>query len=115
MWLAIASGYLCAIDRGASRALAVEAPDADRSVCWSHYSEGLRAAGRQRLVRHGHLPEREIMTGIGPGRRALPARAGPRRRRLRAHPLFVGNSAAIRTPVEEPRGADPDPLQYSGR
>jgi putative transposase len=22
--------------------------------------------GRQRLVRHGHLPEREIMTGIGP-------------------------------------------------
>ena len=22
--------------------------------------------GRRRLVRHGHLPEREIMTGIGP-------------------------------------------------
>jgi hypothetical protein len=22
--------------------------------------------GRQRLARHGHLPEREIMTGIGP-------------------------------------------------
>ena len=22
--------------------------------------------GRQRLVRHGHLPEREVMTGIGP-------------------------------------------------
>ena len=27
---------------------------------------GLRTeAGRQRLVRHGHLPEREVMTGIG--------------------------------------------------
>jgi putative transposase len=25
-----------------------------------------RSRGRQRLVRHGHLPEREIMTGIGP-------------------------------------------------
>jgi hypothetical protein len=22
--------------------------------------------GRQRVVRHGHLPEREVMTGIGP-------------------------------------------------
>jgi hypothetical protein len=29
--------------------------------------------GRRRLVRHGHLPEREIMTGIGCC--ALPARA----------------------------------------
>jgi len=28
---------------------------------------GLRTEdGRQRLVRHGHLPEREVMTGIGP-------------------------------------------------
>jgi hypothetical protein len=27
--------------------------------------------GRQRLVRHGHLPEREIMTGHRPGRAAL--------------------------------------------
>jgi putative transposase len=26
----------------------------------------LTEEGRQRLVRHGHLPEREIMTGIGP-------------------------------------------------
>ena len=24
------------------------------------------AAGHQRVVRHGHLPEREIVTGIGP-------------------------------------------------
>jgi len=23
-------------------------------------------AGRRRIVRHGHLPEREIQTGIGP-------------------------------------------------
>ena len=28
--------------------------------------ENLTEDGRARLVRHGHLPEREIMTGIGP-------------------------------------------------
>jgi hypothetical protein len=32
--------------------------------------------GRQRLVRHGHLPEREIMTGICPVA-VLPTRARP--------------------------------------
>src|SRR5262249_62377504 len=30
------------------------------------HAEKLTDEGRQRLVRHGHLPEREIMTGIGP-------------------------------------------------
>src|SRR2546422_6649067 len=30
------------------------------------YADLKTAAGHQRVVRHGHLPEREIMTGIGP-------------------------------------------------
>ena len=30
------------------------------------YAELKTDGGRQRLVRHGHLPEREVMTGIGP-------------------------------------------------
>src|SRR6202030_2266196 len=30
------------------------------------HADKLTADGRQRLVRHGHLPEREIVTGIGP-------------------------------------------------
>jgi len=30
------------------------------------HADKLPDDGRQRLVRHGHLPEREIMTGIGP-------------------------------------------------
>jgi hypothetical protein len=30
------------------------------------YAENMTQDGRQRLVRHGHLPEREIITGIGP-------------------------------------------------
>jgi hypothetical protein len=32
----------------------------------SGHADKLTADGRQRLVRHGHRPEREIMTGIGP-------------------------------------------------
>jgi hypothetical protein len=35
------------------------------------YSDLVTEEGRQRVVRHGHLPEREIMTGIGP----VPVRA----------------------------------------
>ena len=30
------------------------------------YADLKTEAGHQRVVRHGHLPEREIMTGIGP-------------------------------------------------
>jgi hypothetical protein len=31
----------------------------------SCHADQLTEVGRRRLVRHGHLPEREIMTGIG--------------------------------------------------
>ena len=45
-----------------------------RGRCWqaevsallSLHADKLTDDGRARLVRHGHLPEREIMTGIGP-------------------------------------------------
>src|SRR5262249_4851011 len=36
-----------------------------RERCWRRLLLSSHA-DRQRLVRHGHLPEREIMTGIGP-------------------------------------------------
>ena len=32
----------------------------------SMHADKLTEEDRQRLVRHGHLPERQIMTGIGP-------------------------------------------------
>jgi len=44
------------------------------------------------------------------GRRALPAGARPRRPRLGAHPLFLGDFAALGALVEKPRSADPNPL-----
>jgi hypothetical protein len=54
--------------------------------------------GRKRLVRHGHLPEREIMTGIGPVGVRCPRvrdRAGEGSQR---NSLFLGDSAALRGP-----------------
>jgi len=44
-------------------ARAIEAEVADLLTAHMHLTD---AQGRQRLVRHGHLPEREVMTGIGP-------------------------------------------------
>jgi hypothetical protein len=59
----------------------------------SVHADKLTDDGHQRLVRHGHLPEREIMTGIGP--------AAVRCTRVRDRAVFwlmsnsnlVGNSA----------------------
>ena len=44
-------------------ARAIEAEVADLLAAHMHLTD---ARGRRRLVRHGHLPEREVMTGIGP-------------------------------------------------
>ena len=52
--------------RNGARALLTQAVEAEVSALLSCHVEKLTADGRQRLVRHGHLPAREIMTGIGP-------------------------------------------------
>jgi putative transposase len=44
----------------------VQAVDAEVAALLSVHAEELTTDGRRRLVRHGYLPEREIMTGIGP-------------------------------------------------
>ena len=43
-----------------------DAIEAEVSDFLDRLSRFLTEEGQQRLVRHGHLPEREIMTGIGP-------------------------------------------------
>lgn len=43
-----------------------QAIEAELADLMSRYSTETDAGGRQRLVRHGHLPERKVMTGIGP-------------------------------------------------
>ena len=52
--------------RNGARALLTQAVEAEVAALLSSHADKLTDDGRQRLVRHGHLPEREIMTGIGP-------------------------------------------------
>jgi hypothetical protein len=52
--------------RTGARALLAQAVEAEVATLLSRYADETTDDGRQQLVRHGHLPEREIMTGIGP-------------------------------------------------
>ena len=52
--------------RSGARKLLAQAIEAEVSDFIDRHSGFLTDEGQQRLVRHGHLPEREIMTGIGP-------------------------------------------------
>jgi putative transposase len=52
--------------RNGARALLAQAVEAEVAALLSRHADELTDDGRQRVVRHGHLPEREIMTGIGP-------------------------------------------------
>ena len=49
-----------------ARALLTQAVETEVADFLGRYANLKTEAGRQRVVRHGHLPEREIMTGIGP-------------------------------------------------
>jgi putative transposase len=52
--------------RTGARALLAQAVEAEVATLLGRHADELTEDGRQRLVRHGHLPERKIMTGIGP-------------------------------------------------
>ncbi len=51
--------------RSGARRLLVEAIEAEVSGFIAEHSDLVDEAGRRRVVRHGHLPERKIQTGIG--------------------------------------------------
>ena len=57
---------LTEILRNGAHALLTQAVEAEVADFLSRYANFKTEAGRARVVRHGHLPEREIMTGIGP-------------------------------------------------
>jgi len=59
------SDPLTEVLRIGARALLGQAVEAEVTALLSSHAGKLTDDGRQRLVRHGHLPEREIMTGIG--------------------------------------------------
>ena len=52
--------------RSGARRLLAEALETEIEVFLSQYSELKDAQGRKRITRNGHLPVREIQTGIGP-------------------------------------------------
>jgi putative transposase len=51
--------------RNGARALLARAVEAEVAEFLAQHADLWTDDGRQRVVRHGHLPEREIMTGIG--------------------------------------------------
>jgi hypothetical protein len=57
---------LTEILRNGARALLTQAVETEVADFLGRYADLKTEAGHQRIVRHGHLPEREIMTGIGP-------------------------------------------------
>ena len=60
------SDPLTEVLRSGARALLAQAVEAEVAALLSVHADELTADDRRRLVRHGYLPEREIMTGIGP-------------------------------------------------
>ena len=52
--------------RDGARKLIEQAVHAELAALMAAFSGERLEDGRARLVRHGHLPEREVMTGIGP-------------------------------------------------
>ena len=59
------SDQLTDILRDGARTLIVQAVESEVSAFLAKHADLKTEGGRQRVVRHGHLPEREVMTGIG--------------------------------------------------
>jgi transposase-like protein len=60
------SDRLTEVLRSGARALLAQAVESEVAAFLDRHADRLTADGLQRVVRHGHLPEREIVTGIGP-------------------------------------------------
>ena len=60
------SDPLTDILRDGARTLLAQAVEAEVAAFMARHVDLKTEDGHQRIVRHGHLPEREIMTGIGP-------------------------------------------------
>ena len=57
---------LTGVIRDGARKLIEQAIEAELAALMASYANDKLDDGRARLVRHGHLPEREILTGVGP-------------------------------------------------
>jgi transposase-like protein len=78
--------------RNGARALLAQAVEAEVAEFLAKHADLKTASGLSRVVRHGHLPERAVMTGIGP--------VGVRQPRVRDRGVAAENAERIRfTPV----------------
>ena len=59
------SDPLTEVLRAGARALLAQAVEAEVAAFLADHADKHTEDGRQRLVRHGHRPERAIMTGLG--------------------------------------------------
>ena len=74
--------------RNGARALLAQAVEAEVAEFLAKHVDLKTASGLSRVVRHGHLPEREVMTGIGP--------VGVRQPRVRDRGVVAENAERIR-------------------
>ena len=80
------SDPLTEVLRSGARSLLAHAVEAEVAAFLGGHADQRTEDGRRRLVRHGHLPEREIVTGIGPVAVRAPRvrdRGGPGEARIR--------------------------------
>ena len=92
---------LTEILRSGARSLLTQAVEVEVAEFLAKHAGLKTATGQHRVVRHGHLPEREIMTGIGPVAVRQP-RGRPHRGQGRAHPVLASDRAAVCATIEEP-------------
>src|SRR3954467_12263837 len=88
------SDPLTEVLREGARALLAQAVEAEVAAFLSGHADRQTEEGRQRLVRHGHRPERAIMTGLGP----VPVRAPRVRDRTGAGESRIRFTSAILPP-----------------
>ena len=103
------SDPLTEVLREGARALLAQAVEAEVAAFLSRRANKHAEDRRQRLVRHGHRPERTIITGLGPvcrARRGFATASGLVRAASGSRPRSCRPSPAL----EEPRGSDPDPV-----
>ncbi len=83
---------LTEILRQGARALLAQAVEAEVAEFLARHGELKTEDGRQRVVRHGHLPEREVMTGIGS--------VAVRQPRVRDRDAAADDPVAVGTPAK---------------
>ena len=88
---------LTEILRDGACALLTHAIETEVADFLGRYADLKTEAGHQRVVRHGHLPEREIMTGIGP--------VAVRQPRVRDREATEGEHIRFRPSILPTRGA----------